>query len=105
MEYEMPGYSFNLEKMFPRMNLELAAWTAGLLYLAVIDPHAGLPGFCVFKLAGFSSCPGCGLGTSVSLLLRGELRESLAHHWLGIPALGVIVARIVKLAKLQLRYE
>lgn len=91
--------------MFPRINLELGAWVAGLVYLAAIDPHAGLPSFCVFKLAGFSGCPGCGLGTSVSLLLHGELRESLAHHWLGVPALVILTARIVKLAKLQFRYE
>ncbi|WP_157986387.1 DUF2752 domain-containing protein [Chitinophaga alhagiae] len=91
--------------MFPRINMELAAWVAGLAYLAAIDPHAGLPSFCVFRLAGFSGCPGCGLGTSVSLLLHGELRESLAHHWLGLPALALLVARIVKLTKLQFRYE
>ena len=91
--------------MFPRLNIELAAWVAGLAYLAVIDPHAALPGFCVFKLVGFSGCPGCGLGTSVSLLLHGQLRESLAHHWLGLPALVVLCARIVQLAKLQFRYE
>ncbi|MCA1745114.1 MAG: DUF2752 domain-containing protein [Bacteroidales bacterium] len=39
-------------------------------------------------------CPGCGLGTSISWLFRGQLSQSFASHPLGIPAVGILVHRI-----------
>ena len=43
--------------------------------------YAHLPGWpCPFKAAFGIPCPGCGLSTACSLLLRGQWRESLQTH-------------------------
>ena len=48
---------------------------------------------------GFKWCPGCGIGHSIAWLLHGNIKNSLHAHWLGIPALVLIVYRIVVLIK------
>ncbi|MGX5818055.1 DUF2752 domain-containing protein [Chitinophaga lutea] len=87
--------------------LELAAWTAGLLFLALRDPHAEGPVLCVWRLLGLGHCPGCGLGASIGLLLHGAWRESISHHWFGIPAVTILLFRIGQLIRQQffLSYE
>jgi len=79
---------------------ELGSWLLALLYLSLIDPtatdHVQL---CIFKWFGFSWCPGCGLGHSVSWLLHGHLQQSWDHHPLGIFALPVLIHRIYILLK------
>lgn len=95
-------------KVISRINIELPAWVLGLVLLALLDPHAGLPSFCVSKLAGLGECPGCGLGRSISHLFHGELRESWENHKLGAPVLLMLLWRIGKLARDQyytFRYE
>ncbi|MGN7719714.1 DUF2752 domain-containing protein [Chitinophaga sp. 22620] len=95
-------------EMISRINIELAAWTLGLILLAFLDPHAGLPSFCIFKAAGLEGCPGCGLGRAVSHLLHGEWQESWESHRLAAPALLMLLLRIGKLGRdqyLTLRYE
>jgi hypothetical protein len=79
---------------------ELAFWTAGLIALAITDPtkqaHFSL---CPLKLLGFAWCPGCGLGHSISFLFHGDIKNSLHAHWLGIPALLIILFRIYTLLR------
>jgi hypothetical protein len=81
---------------------ELAFWIAGLACLAFTNPtnqtHFTL---CPLKLMGFKWCPGCGLGHSISFLFHGDIRNSFRAHWLGIPALGVILYRIYVLARMR----
>lgn len=91
-----------MQRFISRIPLELAAWAGGLTYLAVVSPHDGLPQFCVYKLAGFSGCPGCGLGSSVSHLLHGDFAASWASHPLGSVVLAGLTLRIVQLIRLQL---
>ncbi|ASU32319.1 hypothetical protein MuYL_0416 [Mucilaginibacter xinganensis] len=50
---------------------------------------------------GVTWCPGCGLGHSISFLFHGDIKNSLHAHWLGIPAVGVILYRIVVLARMR----
>src|SRR5690606_22264570 len=69
-----------MRRTVSRIPLELIVWTTGLIYLALIDPHGAVPQFCIYKLAGFSGCPGCGLGSAVSHLLHGELQASWESH-------------------------
>jgi hypothetical protein len=82
---------------------ELAFWTAGLVSLAITDPtnqsHFSL---CPLKMLGLTWCPGCGLGHSISFLFHGDIKSSLYAHWLGIPALIVILYRIYVLGKMRL---
>jgi Protein of unknown function (DUF2752) len=79
---------------------ELCTWIAGLFLLAIMNP-AGTPHFslCLFKWAGLSFCPGCGLGHSISWLFHGNLTQSLQAHPLGIFALAVLLLRIFTLIK------
>ncbi|HEY2583255.1 MAG TPA: DUF2752 domain-containing protein [Mucilaginibacter sp.] len=53
------------------------------------------------KLLGFSWCPGCGLGHSISFLFHGDLNRSFHAHWLGIPALVIISHRIYILIRMR----
>jgi uncharacterized membrane protein len=48
---------------------------------------------------GFKWCPGCGIGHSIAWLLHGDIKNSFQAHWLGIPALIMIIYRIAVLAK------
>jgi Protein of unknown function (DUF2752) len=54
---------------------------------------------CAFRLLGFKHCPGCGIGRSIHALMHGDLAASWHHHWFGIPALLIIIARIFSLIK------
>jgi hypothetical protein len=78
---------------------ELVFWIAALISLALTDPadpvHYSL---CPLKAMGITWCPGCGLGHSISWLLRGNLSNSWHAHWLGVPAFIIILYRIYKLA-------
>jgi len=71
---------------FPQNLREPVIWTAALLFLFFADP--GRPGveLCLFKLLGFSHCPGCGLGHAIHYALHLDLAASWRAHWLGVPA-------------------
>lgn len=80
------------------LNFELMLWIAGLAFLAIytpdIDHHFSI---CPIKNLGFSFCPGCGLGESISLLFRFQFIESFNAHPLGILALIILLNRIALL--------
>ncbi|MBC7936899.1 MAG: DUF2752 domain-containing protein [Rhizobacter sp.] len=60
------------------------------------DNHYSL---CFFKWMGFSFCPGCGLGHSISWLFHGNIGKSFSEHPLGIFAVGILIHRIYKIIK------
>jgi hypothetical protein len=79
-------------------NLELFFWIAALLALRFSDPSQPTQfTLCPFRLAGISWCPGCGIGHAIAYLLHGNIRSSFHTHWLGIPALAVLLYRIYAL--------
>ena len=80
---------------------EAIIWIVTLIGLAFISPHQEHFSICPIKNLGYSFCPGCGLGTSVSLAFHGHFKESLATHPLGIFAILVLSFRIIKLFKTQ----
>jgi hypothetical protein len=84
--------------------LENIFWILGLIALAAIDPgdppHLSL---CPLKNFGFTFCPGCGIGHSVSWFLHFEFSRSFAAHPLGIAAAVMILYRIVTLQKFYSR--
>lgn len=84
-----------------RLPLELFFWILAVVLLATADPHAHHFSLCPLANLGIEWCPGCGLGRSISALFHGEIKESLNFHWFGIPALMVIVYRIITLSKLK----
>ncbi|HCN84526.1 MAG TPA: DUF2752 domain-containing protein [Sphingobacteriaceae bacterium] len=82
--------------LFP---LELICWLTALLLLAVSDIQGHHFTFCPLANMGITWCSGCGLGRSISSLLHGNVANSLHIHWLGIPALAILIYRIVSLIK------
>lgn len=80
--------------------IELCIWLAALILLAFTDPvshpHFGL---CPLAGIGINWCPGCGLGRSVIFILHGNLATSLQQHWFGVPALLILVNRIVQIIR------
>lgn len=79
---------------------ELSVWIAGLLSLALMNPATdGHYSLCVFRCFGFSFCPGCGLGHSISWLFHGDIVRSFNEHPLGIFAVIVLLHRIYILIK------
>jgi len=89
-----------LIKAFFRNYFELTFWIAALIALGMSDPTmASHYTLCPLKLMGITWCPGCGLGHSIAFLLHGDVRNSFHAHWLGIPALLIILYRIVDLVR------
>ncbi|WP_295125937.1 DUF2752 domain-containing protein [uncultured Chitinophaga sp.] len=85
-----------------KINLELVIWTGGLLALYFINPaHPPIIDLCPLHRMGFTWCPGCGLGRSVSYLLHGNPAASWQMHKLGGFALLVLLLRIYRLARNQ----
>lgn len=86
---------------------ELIFWVLALMTLAIATPeeygHAHHFTLCPLANLGIDSCPGCGVGRSITQLLHGNFTESWKHHWFGIPALLIIVFRIVGLIKLNIK--
>lgn len=88
---------------FIRNNFELLLWPAALLSLAFTDPTQTHFVLCPLRLMGLTWCPGCGLGHSIAFLLHGQLGESWHAHWLGVPALGILLWRTFTLARLAVK--
>ncbi|MDH4069880.1 MAG: DUF2752 domain-containing protein [Ignavibacteria bacterium] len=86
-----------------RIPLELTFWISGLTYLFLLNVERTIPAprLCFSALIGPGTCPGCGLGESISLLLGGQITEALDAHILGPLALIVILHRIYTLLRTQ----
>ncbi len=82
-----------------KFNIELIFWLGALIWLFFDNPLENHFTFCPIKNLGFSFCPGCGIGHSISFLLHGNLKQSFDSHPLGIFALMVIIHRIITLTK------
>ena len=82
-----------------KLNIELFFWIGGMTYLAFMNPSETHFSLCPIENLGFSFCPGCGLGHSISFLFHGKIKDSFHHHPLGIFALVVILGRVFQLIK------
>ncbi|TLX75291.1 DUF2752 domain-containing protein [Labilibacter sediminis] len=81
-----------------RSHLEGFIWIAALLCLMISDPYeSNHYSLCILKNNGFSFCPGCGLGHSISFLFRGNVTASFNSHPLGIFAIVILGHRIFKI--------
>jgi hypothetical protein len=92
-----------LPKTMKRLPLEAIVWTTGLVLLATLESGSNHFSLCPLKLAGFTWCPGCGLGNSIALLFYGKFTESFNAHPLGIFALVILSFRIISLTKLYVQ--
>lgn len=88
--------NFNIKML----GFEGIVWTTALIYLAFIfNPAESHFTICPLSNFGFEDCPGCGLGRSISLLFSGKFVESFQTHILGIPAVIILVSRIISILK------
>ncbi len=83
--------------LFLFKNTELFFWITGLIILALSNPAHQHFTICPLANAGFTFCPGCGLGHSISWLFRLNFTESFHSHFFGLPALLIILFRIKQL--------
>ncbi|MBE7175569.1 MAG: DUF2752 domain-containing protein [Mucilaginibacter polytrichastri] len=77
---------------------ELIFLVGGLTFLAFLDPEKSHFSLCPFHHLGIL-CPGCGLGRSISWIFRGEIGTSFRTHFFGLPALAILLSRIVQLTR------
>jgi hypothetical protein len=80
-----------------RHHLELIVWCIALLMLYGMDT-ASTFSFCVYKWAGLSGCPGCGIGHAMHYAMHFNFQQSWQHHWFGIPAVVIIFIRVIQLS-------
>ena len=94
-------------KMLSRIPFELIFWIAALVLLGLAEPqthdHEHHFTLCPLANMGIEWCPGCGIGRAITQVLHGNLTESIKLQWFGIPALLIIVYRIVILIKLNIK--
>ena len=81
-----------------KKNFELIFWMAALLSLAFSDPTKTHFILCPLRLMGITWCPGCGIGHAISFLFRGNISASFHAHWLGVPALLILLYRVYTLS-------
>lgn len=83
--------------------LEAFFWTAGLVFVASIDPQAsGGLNLCLFENLGLP-CPGDGLGRGIAHLVRGQWGASWKAHPFAGPVVGVLGYHIVSLCQASSR--
>jgi len=89
--------------MLNRVPFEAICWLVGLSLLAFSNPAGNHFSICPLYNAGFSFCPGCGLGRSVSLFFNGEISASFRMHPLGIFTVIILSFRIISLTQQYLK--
>jgi hypothetical protein len=78
--------------------LELAIWFSALAALFFMSPEYKLPSLCAFKFLGFNGCLGCGIGHAIHYALHLEFSKSFEAHPMGVPAIPIILNRIINLS-------
>jgi hypothetical protein len=99
--YNLPSRFFGYVRL---IGFEGFIWIAALFYFAFfVNPFDTHFTICPLSNAGFEHCPGCGLGSSISLIFHGYFVESFNTHILGIPAILIIAHRIYSIIKFNLK--
>jgi hypothetical protein len=93
------------KKWIKRLPVEALLWSCALIALALNDTAASHYTVCPVSQAGFTFCPGCGLGRSVTHLFHGDISSSLQTHPLGVFAVIVLSFRIVRLTKHYFQFD
>ncbi|MGE5518876.1 MAG: DUF2752 domain-containing protein [Candidatus Dadabacteria bacterium] len=75
---------------------ECILWSIALVLLFAMDDSQQHYSFCLFRMMGWNSCPGCGIGHAIHDVLHLQFTDSLKEHFLGIPATIAILYSIIK---------
>ena len=92
------------KQLVKKLPVEGICWVMALTLLYFSDPYSHHFTLCPLENIGLEWCPGCGLGRSIALFMRGEIDASFSMHWLGIPAFFILIARIYTLSKITYNY-
>lgn len=87
-----------MRRLLRYVDREAAIWVSALVVLALGNPNSDFH-FTIFwpyYVWGIKS-PGFGLGHSISYLFRGDVISAIETHILGIPAVAIILWRVVTL--------
>ncbi len=90
---------------FIRSYFEAMVWIGALVLLAIMNPYSNEPSLCIFHQFGIESCPGCGLGHSISAAFRGQFTRSFEMHPLGMVTIGVLFARIIAVFRQNYKFQ
>ncbi len=90
---------------FFKINFEGFAWLAALVLLALMSPALDAPSLCALRWLGIESCPGCGLGHSISAIFHGQIKASFNYHPLGVFAIFILSIRSVLVFKAYFLYQ
>lgn len=90
--FRAPG-SINARAVVMKYGEQLI-WLSALGALYFLE--GGGPSLCLFKFAGLSSCPGCGLGHAIHYALHGAFRQSFEAHMLGTPATAFLLYSVIR---------
>lgn len=82
-----------------KLPIELIFWCGALISLWLFDPYGSHYSLCPLDNLGVKWCPGCGLGRSIGLLMKGNFIASWEMHPLAGFALVVIIFRIFEIIK------
>lgn len=94
----------SLKILLPIFSIEFYFLFLGLVYLFFIDPSKNINlDLCLFQYFGWNNCPGCDLGKSLSFLLHGDINSSIQSHYFGIPALFIIIFRLVEILLFRIK--
>jgi hypothetical protein len=86
-------------------NFEGFFWLSALMLLALMSPALEAPSLCAFHWLGVESCPGCGLGHSISAAFHGQFAASIDYHPLGIFAILILSIRIFSVFNAYFKYQ
>lgn len=89
---------------FIRARFEAFVWIGGLMLMALMAPSDTHASLCPFSAMGLGFCPGCGLGHSISYLVRGDFQASFSAHPLGLFAVLILLWRIVQIFRKPVFY-
>ena len=87
-----------MRRLLRYIDREAVIWVSALVVLALGNPNSDFH-FTIFwpyYVWGIKS-PGFGLGHSISYLFRGDVISAIETHILGIPAVAIILWRVVTL--------
>ena len=87
-----------MRRLLRYIDREAVIWVSALVVLALGNPNSDFH-FTIFwpyYVWGIKS-PGFGLGHSISYLFRGDVTSAIETHILGIPAVAIILWRVVTL--------
>lgn len=93
-------------KYYFKNYFEIAAFSAGLLLLVLMDPaEANGPSLCLFEQLGITFCPGDGLGHSIAYTFEGEISSALESNILGPASIVILIGRIMSLIFQRIKYS